>query len=75
MDRRAGQRVIDLFERRGEVEAIRAGDEVAARACVARARQQLNAAELLFDAGLWEPSFTAARPRRTSTRGRLVTVS
>ena len=59
VDARA-ERVIEMFEKRGEVEAIQSGGKVAARASLERARQHLEAAELLVDAGKWEPAFTTA---------------
>jgi HEPN domain-containing protein len=54
------ERVIEMFEKRGDVEAIQSGGTTAARASLERARQHLEAAELLVDAGKWEPAFTTA---------------
>lgn len=60
MDRERAERVLSMFEKRGEVEALASAGAVAAHACLDRARGRLSAAELLIGAELWESAFTNA---------------
>lgn len=61
-------RVIALFEGRGQLDRLDHTDAAAARACLERAKERLSAASLLIDARLWESAFTAAYDAyRTST--------
>lgn len=53
------QRVIALYEKRGTIEAVEGGADVA-RTCLARADERLRAADLLFDSKLFEPTYTTA---------------
>ena len=58
MDRERAERVLAMFEKRGEVEALESAGPSAARACLDRARGRLAAAELLVGAEHWESAFT-----------------
>lgn len=58
MDRDRAERVLAMFEKRGEVEALASAGAVAAQACLDRARGRLAAAELLLGAEHWESAFT-----------------
>jgi hypothetical protein len=60
MDRERAERVLAMFEKRGEVEALVSALPAAAQACLDRARGRLAAAELLFGAEHWESVFTTA---------------
>lgn len=60
MDRERARRVIELFERRGEVDAVSGDLLTSAEICLDRARNRHQAASLLLTAGLWDPAFTAA---------------
>lgn len=60
MDRERAERVLAMFEKRGEVEALQSAGQPAARACLDRAQDRLTAAELLLGAELWESAFTNA---------------
>lgn len=59
MDKRAAERVITLFEGRGQLDRLEV-DAGTAEACLGRARQRLAAASLLVEAELWESAFTTA---------------
>lgn len=60
MDGERAGRVLAMFEKRGEVEALQSAGPPAARACLDRAQDRLAAAELLLGAELWESAFTNA---------------
>jgi len=60
MDRARAERVLALFEKRGQVEALESAGSSAAQACLARARDRLDAAELLVRADHWESAFTTS---------------
>lgn len=60
MDRDAVDRVIALFEGRGQLDRLEHVDETAAVACRSRAADRLKAASVLADAELWESAFTTA---------------
>lgn len=60
MDRERAQRVLTVFEGRGEVEVLVSAGPLAAAACLDRARTRLSAAELLLGASHWESAFTTA---------------
>jgi hypothetical protein len=60
MDRKRANRVLAMFEKRGEVEAIDSAGPSVARACLSRANGRLAAAELLEGAEHWESAFTSA---------------
>ena len=60
MDRERAERVLVLFEKRGELELVSSAGPEAAEACLARARDRIVAAELLLRANLWESAFTNA---------------
>lgn len=60
MDLERAERVLAMFEKRGEVEALASAGVVAAHACLDRARDRLAAAELLIHAEHWESAFTNA---------------
>ena len=54
------QQVIDLYERRGVIEAIESGGVLAANHCLARAMERLRAAEQLMRSEFWDASYTTA---------------
>lgn len=60
MDRERVERVLAMFEQRGEVEALTSAGPVAARTCLDRGRGRLSAAELLIAAAHWDSAFTNA---------------
>jgi hypothetical protein len=60
MNRTRAQRVLAMFESRGDVERISGADVSAARACLARARTRFEAAVLLAGADHWDVAFTTA---------------
>ena len=60
MDRERAERVLALFEKRGDVEPLTSAGPAAAEACLDRARDCLASAELLLGADLWESAFTNA---------------
>ncbi len=60
MDRDAVDRVIALFESRGQLDRLEHVDEASALACLSRAADRLKAASVLADAELWESAFTTA---------------
>ncbi len=60
MDREVVDRVITLFEGRGQLDRIDHADEAAARTCLNRAADRLTAATILGEAELWESAFTTA---------------
>lgn len=53
-------RVIELYERKGTIERIEGVTPESTRACLARAKERLAAAELLLDGKHWEPAYTTA---------------
>lgn len=59
MDRAAAVRVIELFERRGDLDPV-GGGPTAAITCLDRAEDRRTAAQVLLDARLWETAFTTA---------------
>lgn len=60
MDRDAVDRVIALFESRGQLDRLEHADEASARNCLDRAADRLKAASVLADAQHWESAFTTA---------------
>jgi hypothetical protein len=54
------QRVLAMFESRGDVETISGANDSAPRACLARARTRFEAAVLLAGADHWDVAFTTA---------------
>jgi hypothetical protein len=60
VDRDAVDRVVALFESRGQLDRIEHADAAAARICLDRARDRLRASEVLTSAELWESAFTTA---------------
>ena len=60
VDAKSAARVIELFESRGQLDALGDAGASAARACIDRASERLRAASVLADAGLWESTFTTA---------------
>ncbi|PZS25699.1 MAG: hypothetical protein DLM59_19730 [Pseudonocardiales bacterium] len=56
----AADRVIALFEGRGQLDRLERVDAADARACLERARERLSAASLLANAHLSESAFTSA---------------
>ena len=60
MDAESAARVIELFESRGQLDALGEAGTSAARACLERASERLRAASVLADAELWESTFTTA---------------
>lgn len=60
MDRERAERVLAMFEKRGDVEPLTSAGPAAAAACLDRARDRLAAAELLLGADLWESAYTNA---------------
>lgn len=60
MDRDAVDRVIALFEGRGQLDRLEHVDEASALACLSRAADRLKAASVLADTELWESAFTTA---------------
>lgn len=54
------QRVIDLYESAGRIEAIADGGASAATACLERAKERLRGAELLVTDGFFEIAYTTA---------------
>ena len=60
MDRARAERVLAMFEKRGQVEALESAGSSTARACLDRAGNRLRSAELLFGAGHWESAFIAS---------------
>lgn len=60
MDRDRAERVLAMFETRGEAERLESAGPTAAAGCLGRAKDRLTATELLLDAGLWESAFTNA---------------
>ena len=60
MDREAVDRVIALFESRGQLDRLEHVDEASALACRGRAADRLKAAAVLANAELWESAFTTA---------------
>lgn len=60
VDRDAVDRVIALFESRGQLDRLEHVDDGTVRVCLDRAADRLRAASVLADAGLWESAFTAA---------------
>ncbi len=60
MDRDAADRVIALFEGRGQLDRLEHADAAAARTCLDRAAGRLRAASVLAGSELWESAFTTA---------------
>ena len=60
MDRQRAERVLAMFEKRGEVEELASAGLAAAEVCLDRARGRLAAAELLVTGEHWESVFTTA---------------
>ena len=72
MDRERARRVIELFEQRGQLDAVAGDVRSAAGVCLERARRRHQAAALLLTAGLWDPAFTAAYDAYRSAADALV---
>jgi uncharacterized protein (UPF0332 family) len=53
-------RVIELYERKGTIEKIEGAGVESARACLARAKERLAAAEHLLEGDHWDPAYTTA---------------
>lgn len=60
MDEKRARSLLAKLEREGKVEALQGASDEAARACVARARDRLAAAQVLVDSEHWEAAFTTA---------------
>lgn len=60
MDTDAADRVIVLFEGRGQLDRLEKVDANSARACLARATERLSAAAVLIESKHWESAFTGA---------------
>lgn len=60
MDRQRAERVVRLFESRGELDQLLTFDESVVWACLERARARLRAATVLLDAEYWESAYTEA---------------
>lgn len=60
MDRDTVDRVIALFEGRGQLDRLEHLDEASSRACLSSAADRLKAASVLANAELWESAFTTA---------------
>ena len=60
MDRAAAERTVELFLRRGQLEAVESAGSGAARACLERSHQRLAAVSVLLDAEMWQTAFTTA---------------
>ncbi len=60
MDRDAVERVIALFESRGQLDRLEHVDDASAHNCLGRAAGRMKAATVLAAAQLWESAFTTA---------------
>jgi hypothetical protein len=60
VDQGAIDRVVSLFEERGQLDRLGVVDPDAVATCLDRARARLRAAEILAGSELWEPAFTSA---------------
>lgn len=60
VDQEAADRVIVLFEGRGQLDRLGDVDEASARTCLERAVERLRAASVLVDEEIWESAYTNA---------------